>query len=44
MSHFLGKVWLEEGGKDIAEYSVMPFHSLRRNAYLMGGPRLRIAR
>ncbi len=25
MSHFLGKIWLDEEGQDIAEYSVMPF-------------------
>jgi hypothetical protein len=25
MSHFLGKIWLDEEGQDIAEHSVMPF-------------------
>jgi hypothetical protein len=25
MSHFLRKIWLDEEGLDIAEYSVMPF-------------------
>ena len=44
MSHSLRKVWLEEEGQGIAEYSVMPFIASRRNACLMGGPHLRIAR
>ena len=44
MSLILGKIGLDEEGQGIAEYSVMPFIASRRNACLMDGPHLRIAR